>query len=76
MAGEVVDDDCNHDVDGTFAKTFETEIKAILDRPEEALRKANRKFEKRFRTIEVAPGFRDMTLDEMEALWAEAKRGG
>ncbi|MCA1850756.1 MAG: DUF4159 domain-containing protein [Acidobacteria bacterium] len=32
-------DDCNHDVDGTFAKTFESEIKMILDRPEEALRK-------------------------------------
>jgi hypothetical protein len=32
-------DDCNHDVDGTFAKTFESEIKAVLDRPEEALRK-------------------------------------
>ena len=43
--------------------------------PEEALRKANRKFEKRFRAIETAPGFRDMTLDEMEALWVEAKRG-
>jgi hypothetical protein len=32
-------DDCNHDIDGTFAKTFESEIKAVLDRPEEALRK-------------------------------------
>jgi hypothetical protein len=32
-------DDCNHDVDGAFAKTFESEIKAVLDRPEEALRK-------------------------------------
>ena len=32
-------DDCNHDVDGTFAKTFESEIKTVLDRPEEALRK-------------------------------------
>ncbi|MDT4966402.1 MAG: hypothetical protein QOJ64_1139 [Acidobacteriota bacterium] len=32
-------DDCNHDVDGTFAKTFESEIKAVLDRPEESLRK-------------------------------------
>ena len=42
--------------------------------PEEALRKANRKFEKRFRLIEVAPGFTSMTLDEMEALWVEAKR--
>ena len=42
--------------------------------PEEALHKANRKFEKRFRTIEVAPGFSDLTLDEMEALWVDAKR--
>jgi hypothetical protein len=32
-------DDCNHDVDGSFAKTFENEIKLILDRPEEQLRK-------------------------------------
>ena len=42
--------------------------------PEEALRKANRKFEKRFRTIEAAPGFKDMGLDEMEELWTAAKR--
>ncbi|HUQ33279.1 MAG TPA: DUF4159 domain-containing protein [Pyrinomonadaceae bacterium] len=35
-------DDCNHDVDGTFAKTFESEIKAVLDRPEETLRKLPR----------------------------------
>ncbi|MDQ3079303.1 MAG: nucleoside triphosphate pyrophosphohydrolase [Pseudomonadota bacterium] len=42
--------------------------------PEEALRKANRKFEKRFRAIEVAPGFRSLSLDEMEKLWVEAKR--
>ena len=32
-------DDCNHDIDGTFARTFESEIQAVLDRPEEALRK-------------------------------------
>lgn len=32
-------DDCNHDIDGTFAKTFESEIKEILNRPEEALKK-------------------------------------
>ncbi len=43
--------------------------------PEAALREANRKFEQRFRTIEQAPGFSDMSLDEMEALWVEAKKG-
>ncbi len=42
--------------------------------PEEALRKANRKFEKRFRAIEATPGFSDMSLDEMEALWVAAKK--
>jgi ATP diphosphatase len=42
--------------------------------PEEALRKANRKFERRFRAIEQAPGFSDMTLDEQEALWSLAKK--
>jgi nucleoside triphosphate diphosphatase len=42
--------------------------------PEEALRKANRKFEKRFRAIEAAPGFDQMSLDEMEALWVAAKK--
>jgi ATP diphosphatase len=41
--------------------------------PEEALRKANRKFEKRFRTIEKAPGFEAMSLNEKEALWKGAK---
>ncbi|MCF2514210.1 nucleoside triphosphate pyrophosphohydrolase [Sphingomonas sp. G124] len=42
--------------------------------PEEALRKANRKFEKRFRAIEATPGFQQMSLAEMEALWVEAKK--
>ncbi len=37
--GFIFVDDCNHDIDGTFAKTFESEIKTILDRPEEALHK-------------------------------------
>ena len=42
--------------------------------PEEALRQANIKFEKRFRSIETAPGFADMDLDRMEDLWQAAKR--
>lgn len=41
--------------------------------PEEALRQANRKFERRFRAIEATPGFEEMSLDQMEALWTQAK---
>lgn len=42
--------------------------------PEEALRKANAKFERRFRSIETAPGFADLSLDEKEALWTAVKQ--
>jgi len=41
--------------------------------PEDSLRKANRKFERRFRAIESEPGFGNLTLDEKEALWIRAK---
>jgi ATP diphosphatase len=41
--------------------------------PEEALRQANKKFERRFRAIETAPGFEQMSLDEKEELWRSAK---
>ena len=41
--------------------------------PEEALRKANAKFERRFRRIEQAPAFADLSLEEKEALWTAAK---
>ena len=40
---------------------------------EEALRKANRKFEARFRAIEKEPRFDALSLDEKEALWVRAK---
>jgi ATP diphosphatase len=42
--------------------------------PEAALREANTKFERRFRSIEKTPGFADLSLDEKEALWVAAKK--
>jgi ATP diphosphatase len=42
--------------------------------PEAALRKANRKFEQRFRMIEQQPGFEQLPLEEKEALWVQAKK--
>jgi nucleoside triphosphate diphosphatase len=46
---------------------------------ETALRGSNRKFERRFRAMETLAGadgrgVNDLSLDELEALWAEAKR--
>lgn len=41
--------------------------------PEIALRRANAKFERRFRAIEKATGFSTLPLAEKEALWAAAK---
>lgn len=47
--------------------------------PARALRRANAKFESRFRALEEVAGGRDklsaMTLDEMESLWQSVKRG-
>jgi nucleoside triphosphate diphosphatase len=44
--------------------------------PEVALRRANAKFERRFRAIEFkgGDGFADMSLDEKEALWVAVKK--
>ena len=41
--------------------------------PEAALRDASRKFERRFRRMEEADGFADLSLDEKERLWIQAK---
>jgi ATP diphosphatase len=41
--------------------------------PENALRRANRKFEARFRAIEKAPGFARLSLEEQEQLWQAVK---
>lgn len=44
--------------------------------PESALRAANSKFDTRFRTMEAIAGdaFPDLSLDQKEALWQQAKR--
>jgi ATP diphosphatase len=42
--------------------------------PEAALREANRKFEQRFRTIEKAPDFAELPLEQKEELWTAAKK--
>jgi ATP diphosphatase len=42
--------------------------------PEAALRQATNKFEQRFRAMEQTPGFADLSLEEKEALWIEAKK--
>lgn len=45
--------------------------------PEEALRQANAKFERRFKHMEASmakSGARERTLEELEGLWLEAKR--
>lgn len=54
-------------------------VRHLKQDPENALRRANRKFERRFRFIEQAlrdsaRPFEDCTLDELDALWGEAKR--
>lgn len=41
--------------------------------PEEALRRGNAKFERRFRAIESVPGFVAMPLEEQEQLWVANK---
>ncbi|MEO1029746.1 MAG: MazG nucleotide pyrophosphohydrolase domain-containing protein, partial [Pseudomonadota bacterium] len=48
--------------------------------PEQALRKANAKFERRFRAMEViasednGPKFKERSLEDQEALWQAVKR--
>ena len=46
--------------------------------PEAALRRANRKFENRFRAMEDMAGdaFVGLSLDDKEALWQKAKIAG
>ena len=52
-------------------------VRAYGIAPEDALRAANRKFERRFRAMEVLAGgherFAALSLDEQEALWRQVK---
>ena len=52
-------------------------VRAYGIAPEDALRAANAKFERRFRGMEELAGgqFPDMSLEEQEALWQKVKRG-
>jgi ATP diphosphatase len=51
-------------------------VRAYGIAPEDALRAANRKFERRFRAMEALAGdkFAALSLDEQEALWQAVKR--
>lgn len=52
-------------------------VRAYRLSPEEALRAANDKFERRYRAMEqlAEERFADLTLDEQEALWQRVKQG-
>lgn len=52
-------------------------VRAYGIAPEEALRAANDKFERRYRAMEALAGgaFAALPLDEQEALWQQVKRG-
>jgi ATP diphosphatase len=73
-----------HELDDAPPETREEELGDLLFaavnlarllgiEPEQALRKATAKFERRFRAIETTPGFPEMTLEQKEQLWDAVK---
>lgn len=73
------DDDAIEDEVGDLLFATVNLARHLKHDPENALRRANRKFERRFRFIEQAlrdsgRPIEDCTLDELDALWGEAKR--
>ncbi|HGY9627449.1 nucleoside triphosphate pyrophosphohydrolase [Pseudomonas juntendi] len=73
------DDDALEDEIGDLLFATVNLARHLKHDPENALRRANRKFERRFRFIEQAlrdsgRPIEDCTLDELDALWGEAKR--
>lgn len=71
---EAPDDDAREEEIGDLLFAVVNFARHLKIDPEVALRRANAKFEKRFRAIEGVPGFASMSLDKKEALWSEAKR--
>ncbi|EKT4522224.1 nucleoside triphosphate pyrophosphohydrolase [Pseudomonas putida] len=73
------DDDALEDEIGDLLFATVNLARHLKHDPENALRRANRKFERRFRFIEQAlrdsgRPIEDCTLEELDALWGEAKR--
>lgn len=73
------DADALEDEDGDLLFAAVNLARHLKQDPEHALRRANRKFERRFRFIEQAlrdsgRPIEDCDLDELDALWGEAKR--
>lgn len=73
------DDDALEDEIGDLLFATVNLARHLKHDPEHALRRANRKFERRFRFIEQAlrdsgRPIEDCNLDELDALWGEAKR--
>nr|WP_314478181.1 nucleoside triphosphate pyrophosphohydrolase [uncultured Pseudomonas sp.] len=73
------DDDALEDEVGDLLFAVVNLARHLKHDPENALRRANRKFERRFRFIEQAlrdngTAIEDCNLDALDALWGEAKR--